>query len=160
MYILDATGEVLELSLSIVKIDVLLGDDFIYKVQESDDLATIVDYYKERFNVKIRSHDISRARQLKPILEYYQKGGIYSCSIDYFMDTLAVILVWCLKFRRVYVGRYYREAFQDFYASSKSINARSIVGVDPSVLESMFTYVFCREHLGRHPGLNAPYIPG
>lgn len=160
MYILDATGEILERNLSIIKIDVVLGEDFIYKVTESDDLANIVKNYKQRLCVEIHSHDICRARQIKPILEYYQMGGVHGRPIDYFMDTLAVIYSWCSKYRRVYMGRYYHEAFQDFFTFCRHTDAWSIIGIDPSVLEPMFTYIFCREHLSRHPHLVTPNLPG
>lgn len=150
MYILDASGEVLERNLSIAKIDVVLGEDFISKVIESDDLATIVKNYKQRCHVEIRSHDICRARQLNPILEFYNSGGVHGIPIDYYMDTLAVIYAWCSKYRRTYLGRYYREAFNDFYSFSRHADAWSIVGIDNLRLEPIFTYIFCREHLSRH----------
>lgn len=160
MYILDATGEVLERNLSIIKIDVVLGDDFIFKVAESDDLDTIVKNYKKRLCVEIRSHDICRARLLKPVLDYYYNGGVHGLPIDYFMDTLSVIYSWCAKYRRVYMGRYYHEAFRDFYTFCRHTDAWSVKAIEFKVLEPMFTYIFCREHLSRHPHIVDKNIPG
>lgn len=154
MYILNASGELLESNVSIIKIDVVLGDDFIFKVDESEDLATIVKNYKKRLNIDIRSHDICRARVLKPVLDFYHSGGIDRLAIDYFLDTLAVIYIWCARYRRVYMGRWYESAFKDFYAFCLHTNALSIVGVEEKNLRTMFTYIFCREHLSRHPCLD------
>jgi len=159
-YILDALGEVIEEDITIVKIDVALGEQFIYEVAASDQLDALFIEYKRRLNISFYDHDVTRAFHLKDVIEYYRAGGLYDHNIRYFADTLSVIYEWCAKYRRVYMGRYYKEAYKDFVIFCRHTHTRSVTEMPNDLLEPMFNYIFCREHLNRHPFLKRNFTVG
>ena len=155
-YILDALGNVLEENISVVKIDIVLSDNFIFEVVDSIDLFPIMREYDRRFNIPIYEHDIARAHYLHGLIDFYNHGGVEGHEVKYFAETLQVINDWCAKYRRIYAGRYHGPAFNDFMMFCRHSNCRSVVNLPKKIIQPMFTYVFCREHFDRHPHMFVP----
>lgn len=153
LYICDALGQVIEENISVAKIDIVLGDRFIFDAIEDVDLDTLDKKYRKQFNIPIYGHDITRAHYLHGLIEFYTMGGVEGHEVHYFAETLQVINDWCAKNRRVYGGRDYRTAYIDFMTITRHFNCRSVVSLPDPIIEKMFTYVFCREYFDRHPAL-------
>lgn len=92
MKILDSLGEVLETRVSVVKIDIVLGIEFVaglyrYSTEE------LIDYYLDRYNVTLYSHDFARAEHIRRLhqMHVFDHQDHMDVPITYFTDTLTVM---------------------------------------------------------------------
>ena len=148
MRILDALGDVLEKKLTVFKIDVVLGIDFIRDVRyraHTDVLTT----YKDKLHVDLYPHDFYRAEH---IAELYEQHIVHhhqnmALPVEFFSDTLTVIYEWTGRFKPIYLGRHTQQAYELFHAACHHHRCQSIIQLDDESRRTLFDYIYTRDFI-------------
>lgn len=149
MKILDALGDVLEEKVSVVKIDVVLGIQFVGEVLRGCPRESITLKYKQDYNIDIYSHDIARAAHINRLhqLHVFDHEKNMALPIDYCNDTLSVMYEWVGRHKLVFMGGHRCDAFRLFRLLCESYRCQSVLQMPEDDCDFLFNYIWLRDFI-------------
>jgi hypothetical protein len=149
MKILDALGNVLEEKVSVVKVDIVLGIQFVNEVIQNCGLDSLILRYKQDYNVEIYDHDFDRAEHIQHLhqLHVFDHENNMTLPINYNRDTLSVIYEWVGRHRTIFSSTHRVDAHQLFILLCHSYSCKSILEMNRSDCDFLFNYIYLRDFI-------------
>lgn len=149
MMILDGLGEILENKVSVVKIDVVLGIQFIGEAIQNFSLDCLSLNYKHEFNIDLYEHDVTRATYIGQLHDLFESrtAADWLPDINYQNDTLTVLYEWVSRHHSMFGKHRRQDAYSLCLLLCESRQCLSVLALTEDTRAFLFNYIYTRDFI-------------